>query len=118
MGTGLRGRRARLAGVVPSNPLLTIADVRAICWATRKPSSLLAVDNTVATSLNQRPLELGADISLLCIAGPTYYMLKSRVAHHLGGEWLANPKECAELGDIRSSRSTRYKHLVLIQLSG
>ncbi|WP_141619436.1 PLP-dependent aspartate aminotransferase family protein [Myxococcus sp. AB036A] len=47
----------------PSNPLLTVADVRAICSAARKPTSLLAVDNTFATSLNQRPLDLGADFS-------------------------------------------------------
>jgi cystathionine gamma-synthase len=47
----------------PSNPLLTVADVRAICSAARKPSALLAVDNTFATSLNQRPLDLGADVS-------------------------------------------------------
>ncbi|HYV44485.1 MAG TPA: PLP-dependent transferase [Myxococcaceae bacterium] len=47
----------------PSNPLLAVADLRAICSATRKSTSLLAVDNTFATALNQRPLDLGADIS-------------------------------------------------------
>ncbi|MFY0562472.1 trans-sulfuration enzyme family protein [Archangium lansingense] len=47
----------------PSNPLLTVADVRTICSAARKPSALLAIDNTFATSLNQRPLDLGADVS-------------------------------------------------------
>lgn len=47
----------------PSNPLLVVADLRAICAASRKPSALLAVDNTFATSLNQRPLDLGADLS-------------------------------------------------------
>ncbi len=47
----------------PSNPLLAVADLRAICSAPRKPSALLAVDNTFATSLNQRPLDLGADLS-------------------------------------------------------
>jgi len=47
----------------PSNPLLVVADLRAICAAPRKPSALLAVDNTFATSLNQRPLDLGADLS-------------------------------------------------------
>jgi cystathionine gamma-synthase len=47
----------------PSNPLLVVADLRAICAAPRKPSALLAVDNTFATSLNQRPLDLGADVS-------------------------------------------------------
>jgi cystathionine gamma-synthase len=47
----------------PSNPMLVVADLSAICSASRKPSALLAVDNTFATSLNQRPLELGADVS-------------------------------------------------------
>ena len=47
----------------PSNPLLTVADLRAICAAKRKPTARIAVDNTFATSLNQRPLDLGADYS-------------------------------------------------------
>jgi cystathionine gamma-synthase len=47
----------------PSNPLLTVADLHAIGTAPRKASALLAVDNTFATSLNQRPLDLGADLS-------------------------------------------------------
>lgn len=47
----------------PSNPMLVVADLRAICSASRKPSALLAVDNTFATSLNQRPLDLGANVS-------------------------------------------------------
>lgn len=48
----------------PSNPLLTVADLHAICHAPQKPGGLLVVDNTFATPLNQKPLELGADISL------------------------------------------------------
>ncbi len=48
----------------PSNPLLTVADLAAICAAPRKPGALVAVDNTFATPLNQQPLALGADISL------------------------------------------------------
>jgi cystathionine gamma-synthase len=48
----------------PSNPLLQIADLKAICGAPRKPGSLLAVDNTFATPLNQKPLALGADFSV------------------------------------------------------
>jgi cystathionine gamma-synthase len=48
----------------PSKPMLVVADLRAICSAPRKPSALMAVDNTFATSLNQRPLDLGADVSV------------------------------------------------------
>jgi cystathionine gamma-synthase len=48
----------------PSNPLLSVADLETICAAPRKPGSIMVVDNTFATPLNQRPLELGADIAL------------------------------------------------------
>ena len=48
----------------PSNPLLTVADLQAICAAPRKPGAILAVDNTFATPLNQQPLALGATVSL------------------------------------------------------
>ncbi len=48
----------------PSNPLLTVADVDAICAAPRKQGAILGVDNTFATPLNQRPLGLGADAAV------------------------------------------------------
>jgi cystathionine gamma-synthase len=48
----------------PSNPLLLLADLKAICQAPKKPGTVLAVDNTVATPLNQQPLLLGADVSM------------------------------------------------------
>lgn len=46
----------------PSNPMLVLADLEAICSAPRREGCLLAFDNTVATPLNQQPLKLGADI--------------------------------------------------------
>jgi cystathionine gamma-synthase len=49
----------------PSNPLLAVADLPAICAAPRKDRAILGVDNTFATPLNQRPLALGADVSML-----------------------------------------------------
>ncbi len=48
----------------PSNPLLTVADLDAICAAPRKRGAILGVDNTFATPLNQRPLALGADVAV------------------------------------------------------
>lgn len=48
----------------PSNPLLTVADLEAICAAPRKPGAIVAVDNTFATPLNQQPLDYGATVSL------------------------------------------------------
>ncbi len=43
----------------PTNPALNVIDVAAI--VARRGSALVAVDNTFATPVNQRPLELGAD---------------------------------------------------------
>src|SRR5262245_34007825 len=48
----------------PSNPLLTVGDVDVVCAAPRKRGAILGVDNTFATPLNQRPLALGADVSV------------------------------------------------------
>lgn len=48
----------------PSNPLLVVADLEAICAAPRKPGAIVAVDNTFATPLNQRPLDFNATISI------------------------------------------------------
>jgi len=46
----------------PTNPLLDVADVAAICAAPRRAGTRVVVDNTFATPLLQRPLQLGADI--------------------------------------------------------
>lgn len=46
----------------PSNPLLQIADIKAIANLAHTANALCAVDNTWATPILQRPLELGADV--------------------------------------------------------
>jgi cystathionine beta-lyase/cystathionine gamma-synthase len=49
----------------PGNPTLKLTDIAAIAQITKRHSILLAVDNTFLTPLLQKPLELGADISVL-----------------------------------------------------
>jgi len=46
----------------PSNPLMRITDIAAVCVAATGVGALVAVDNTFLSPLLQRPLELGADI--------------------------------------------------------
>jgi cystathionine gamma-synthase len=46
----------------PSNPLLNIYDISAICEIAKSINALSIVDNTFLSPVNQRPLELGADI--------------------------------------------------------
>ncbi|MEV0526830.1 cystathionine gamma-lyase [Streptomyces sp. NPDC050439] len=48
----------------PSNPGLDVCDVRRLADAAHARGALVAVDNTLATPLGQRPLELGADFSV------------------------------------------------------
>ncbi len=46
----------------PSNPLLQITDVRAVCTLAKKLNARVVVDNTFLSPLLQQPLALGADI--------------------------------------------------------
>ncbi len=46
----------------PENPLITVADLPAICGAPRPSTALVGVDSTFATPLNQQPLDYGADV--------------------------------------------------------
>lgn len=61
---------ARLQGAklvwveTPSNPKMSVTDIFAVAEAAHAAGALLAVDNTTATPLGQRPLELGADLSV------------------------------------------------------
>jgi len=49
----------------PSNPKLELSDVAALSRAARGEGALTVVDNTTAGPLLQRPLELGADASVV-----------------------------------------------------
>jgi cystathionine gamma-synthase len=54
------GPQTRLVWVeTPTNPLLNVVDIAGV--VARSGDALVAVDNTFATPVNQRPLELGAD---------------------------------------------------------
>lgn len=46
----------------PTNPLMMITDIEAVCTWSRRHGLLTIVDNTLLSPFFQRPLELGADI--------------------------------------------------------
>ena len=48
----------------PTNPTIKITDIKRLSAAAKKVGALVVVDNTFATPINQRPLSLGADITL------------------------------------------------------
>jgi cystathionine beta-lyase/cystathionine gamma-synthase len=68
IGSGLREHLDESTRIVwletPTNPLLNVIDIRAAAEAAHDAGALVLVDNTFATPYLQRPLELGADMSL------------------------------------------------------
>src|SRR4051812_21656918 len=60
---GAIDERTRLVWIeTPTNPQLSIVDIRAVSEAAHRVGAIVAVDNTFATPYLQRPLELGADL--------------------------------------------------------
>lgn len=55
----------------PTNPLMRITDLRAVAQLGRERRITTMVDNTFATPVNQRPLELGIDV---CVHSATKYL--------------------------------------------
>jgi cystathionine gamma-lyase len=61
----VRAKRDNTRGVwmeTPTNPMLKLFDIAAVAQRTKAAGLWLAVDNTFATPVAQRPLELGADL--------------------------------------------------------
>lgn len=82
----------------PSNPGLDVCDIAALAVRAHTEGALLAVDNTTATPLGQRPLELGADV---VVASDT----KALAGHSdlvLGHLSCASPELTARLAVLRN----------------
>jgi cystathionine beta-lyase/cystathionine gamma-synthase len=75
----------------PSNPMLKIFDVAAIADIAKKAGLVLAVDNTFATPVLQRPLELGAT---LAVHSTTKYL--NGHSDVVGGAVMTNDDALAE----------------------
>lgn len=58
----MTGATRALLVETPTNPLMWLTDLPAMAEIARQHDALLVVDNTFATPVFQRPLELGADI--------------------------------------------------------
>src|SRR4051812_45327945 len=83
----------------PSNPSLDVLPLRELAGAVHEAGALLAVDNTVATALGQRPLDLGADIVMTSLT-------KSMTGHHdvlLGAVTVRDPQRAAALRSWRTA---------------
>ncbi len=82
----------------PSNPLLEVADLAAICAAPRRAGTRVVVDNTFATPLLQRPLQLGADI----VVHSATKLIGGHSDLLLGAAVTADRGELGLLRDVRS----------------
>ncbi|HUE26954.1 MAG TPA: PLP-dependent transferase [Solirubrobacteraceae bacterium] len=81
----------------PSNPLLEVADLAAICAAPRRAGTRVVVDNTFATPLLQRPLELGADL----VVHSATKLIGGHSDLLLGAVVTGDPGELVQLREIR-----------------
>jgi cystathionine gamma-lyase len=81
----------------PSNPGLDVCDIRRLTEAAHARGCLVAVDNTLATPLGQRPLELGADFA---VASGT----KQLTGH---GDLLLGYVVCRDAGPMTAVRRWR-----------
>nr|CAB3499715.1 unnamed protein product [Digitaria exilis] len=85
----------------PTNPLLKCVDIRLVAELCHRKGTLVCIDSTLASPINQKPLVLGADIVLHsatkymaghhdviagCVSGSEVLISKIRAWHHdLGG---------------------------------
>jgi cystathionine gamma-lyase len=75
----------------PSNPMLKVFDIAGVAEIAKKAGAVLAVDNTFATPVLQRPLELGAT---LAVHSTTKYL--NGHSDVVGGAVMTNDDALAE----------------------
>jgi cystathionine beta-lyase/cystathionine gamma-synthase len=75
----------------PSNPMLKIIDIAAIAEVAKKAGVMLCVDNTFATPMLQRPLDLGATMA---VHSTTKYL--NGHSDVVGGAVLTSDEEVAD----------------------
>ena len=75
----------------PTNPMMRICDIRAAADIAHEGGALLMVDSTFASPVNQRPLALGADVSM---HSSTKYL--NGHSDIIGGVLVVNDDDLAE----------------------
>ena len=99
----------------PSNPLIEVADIKALAELAHKHDCLLVVDNCFCTPALQRPLELGADV---VIHSATKYI--DGQGRAMGGAVLGDKKIVGEevYGFLRTAGPTMSAFNAWIFLGG
>jgi cystathionine gamma-synthase len=83
----------------PTNPLLSIVDIRALAALARDHGALLVVDNTFASPYLQRPLDLGADV----VVHSTTKYLGGHSDVVGGAVVIKDPKYAGDLGFLQNA---------------
>jgi len=81
----------------PTNPALEVCDLPAVIAAAKKVGVLVGVDNTFSTGLIQKPLDLGADLSMNSVTK----FISGHSDILMGSVSTNNQELLAKLGDIR-----------------
>jgi cystathionine gamma-synthase len=84
----------------PTNPLMGVPDLAALIEGARDRGVLVAVDNTFATPLRQRPLDLGADV----VVHSATKFLSGHSDVLAGAAIVADPARRAPIATYRTSR--------------
>ncbi len=85
----------------PSNPLVRVVDIAAVATLARQAGATVVVDNTWATPVLQRPLELGAD---LVMHSTTKYL--GGHSDVLGGVIVAREEQHPVFAKVRAIQAT------------
>ena len=64
MEPAVKQKRRGVGGGTPTNPTRKVVDIREAAKTAHSARAALFVDNTFASPINQKPLDLGADVSL------------------------------------------------------
>ena len=91
LGQALGKKPALVLIETPSNPLMRLVDIAAICKAAKAVGALTMVDNTFLSPVRQQPLNLGADV---VVHSTTKYL--NGHSDIIGGAVIAKTAEIAE----------------------
>jgi cystathionine gamma-synthase len=85
----------------PSNPQITLTDIKSLAAITHEAGALLVVDNTIATPVFQSPIELGADMVI-----------------HATTKYIAGHSDVLGGAVITADENERWEKIVYIQRMG
>lgn len=91
LGQALGQKPALVLIETPSNPLMRLVDIAAICKAAKAVGALTMVDNTFLSPVRQQPLNLGADV---VVHSTTKYL--NGHSDIIGGAVIAKTADMAE----------------------